>query len=33
MEDRLIVVDGYNVILRSATLKPGDGRTLRDSRE
>lgn len=32
--DRLIVVDGYNVILRSPALKPGEGgRTLRESRE
>src|SRR5436190_6018047 len=32
-EDRLILVDGYNLILRSPTLKPGPGRTLRESRE
>ncbi len=30
---RLIVVDGYNLILRTPQLKPGEGRTLRDSRE
>ncbi len=31
---RLVVVDGYNVILRSAELRPGEGgRTLRESRE
>ncbi len=32
-EDRLILVDGYNLILRSPSLKPGAGRTLRQSRE
>jgi predicted RNA-binding protein with PIN domain len=31
--DRLIIVDGYNVILRTPQLKPGEGRTLRESRE
>jgi predicted RNA-binding protein with PIN domain len=31
--DRLIVVDGYNLILRSPQLKPGPDRTLRESRE
>ncbi len=32
--NRLIVIDGYNVILRSPALKPGEGgRTLRESRE
>jgi predicted RNA-binding protein with PIN domain len=31
--DRLIVVDGYNLILRAPTLKPGPDRTLRESRE
>ncbi len=30
---RLILVDGYNVILRSPELRPGEGRTLRESRE
>jgi predicted RNA-binding protein with PIN domain len=33
MESRLIIVDGYNIILRSPRLKPGAGRTLRESRE
>jgi predicted RNA-binding protein with PIN domain len=32
-EQRLIVVDGYNLILRSPVLKPGKDRTLRESRE
>jgi predicted RNA-binding protein with PIN domain len=32
-EDRLILVDGYNLILRSPQLKPGPGRTLRESRD
>ena len=32
-EERLILVDGYNVILRSPSLKPGPERTLRESRE
>ena len=31
--DRLIIIDGYNVILRTPQLKPGEGRTLRESRE
>jgi len=31
-ETRLIVVDGYNLILRSPRLRPGPNRTLRDSR-
>jgi predicted RNA-binding protein with PIN domain len=31
--ERLIIVDGYNVILRSPRLKPGGERTLRESRE
>jgi predicted RNA-binding protein with PIN domain len=30
---RLIVVDGYNLILRSPALRPEGGRTLRESRE
>lgn len=30
---RLIIVDGYNLILRSPDLKPGPERTLRESRE
>ncbi len=33
MEPRLILVDGYNVILRSPRLRPGPGRTLRESRD
>jgi predicted RNA-binding protein with PIN domain len=32
-ESRLILVDGYNLILRSPTLKPGADRTLRESRD
>jgi predicted RNA-binding protein with PIN domain len=31
--DRLIVVDGYNLVLRSPHLKPGPDRTLREARE
>ncbi len=30
--DHLIVIDGYNLILRSAELKPGPDRTLAESR-
>ena len=30
---RLILVDGYNLILRSPILKPGPDRTLRESRD
>ena len=33
MADRLIIVDGYNVIHRSAALRPGPERTLRQARE
>ena len=33
MEERLTIVDGYNIILRSPRLKPGEGRTLRESRD
>ena len=33
MSDRLIVVDGYNLILRTPALRPGAPRTLRQSRE
>ena len=33
MGDRLIIVDGYNVIHRSAALRPGAERTLRQARE
>lgn len=32
-ETRLILVDGYNLILRSPALKPGPDRTLRESRQ
>jgi len=32
-ESRLILVDGYNLILRSPVLKPGPERTLRESRQ
>ncbi|MEO5618284.1 MAG: NYN domain-containing protein [Candidatus Eisenbacteria bacterium] len=32
MSDRLIIVDGYNLILRTPTLKPGSTRTLAESR-
>lgn len=32
-EERLILVDGYNLILRTPSLKPGPDRTLRQSRE
>jgi len=30
---RLVVVDGYNLILRSPALRPGPARTLREARE
>ena len=33
MSERLIVVDGYNLILRTPQLKPDGTRTLRQSRE
>jgi len=33
MEPRLVIVDGYNVILRSPRLRPGPTRTLREARE
>ena len=33
MEPRLVIVDGYNLILRSSRLKPGPTRTLRESRD
>ncbi len=32
-ESRLIVVDGYNLVLRSPALKPGPDRTLREGRD
>ena len=31
-QPRLVILDGYNIILRSARLKPGPTRTLRESR-
>ena len=33
MSDRLIILDGYNVILREPRLRPGPDRTLRESRD
>jgi predicted RNA-binding protein with PIN domain len=33
MSDRLIIIDGYNLIHRTPQLRPGEGRTLRESRE
>lgn len=33
MPDRLIVLDGYNIVHRSPQLKPGPGRSLREARE
>jgi predicted RNA-binding protein with PIN domain len=33
MEERLVILDGYNIILRSPRLRPGEGRTLRESRD
>ena len=33
MSQRLIIIDGYNLILRSPELKPGAGRTLREARD
>jgi predicted RNA-binding protein with PIN domain len=33
MSERLIIVDGYNVIHRSPLLRPGPERTLREARE
>jgi predicted RNA-binding protein with PIN domain len=32
-ETRLTLVDGYNLVLRSPSLKPGPDRTLREARE
>ncbi len=32
MESRLVIVDGYNLILRSPRLRPGPGRSLEESR-
>lgn len=33
MPDHLILIDGYNLILRSKELRPGPERTLRESRD
>jgi predicted RNA-binding protein with PIN domain len=33
MSDRLIILDGYNLILRTPQLRPGPDRTLRESRD
>jgi len=33
VSDRLIIVDGYNLILRTPDLKPAGGRTLAESRQ
>ena len=33
MSDRLIVIDGYNLVHRSPQLRPGPDRTLREARE
>ena len=33
METRLVIVDGYNLIHRTPSLKPGPERTLREARE
>jgi predicted RNA-binding protein with PIN domain len=33
MDDRLVIIDGYNVVHRTPQLRPGEGRTLRESRE
>ncbi len=33
MDARLVILDGYNIILRSPRLRPGPNRTLRDSRD
>lgn len=33
MSERLVVLDGYNIVHRSPQLKPGPGRTLREARE
>jgi len=32
LSDRLVIVDGYNLILRTPALKPGPGRTLAEAR-
>lgn len=33
MDARFVILDGYNIILRSPRLKPGPNRTLRESRD
>lgn len=33
MSERLVVLDGYNIVHRAPQLKPGPGRSLRESRE
>lgn len=33
MNPRLVIVDGYNAILRTPRLRPGPGRTMRESRD
>ncbi len=33
MSERLVIVDGYNLILRSPRLRPGPNRTLQESRD
>src|SRR5262245_44218403 len=33
MTERLIVIDGYNLIHRTPALKPGPGRTLEEARD
>jgi len=33
MSERLVVLDGYNIVHRSPQLKPGAGRSLREARE
>ena len=33
MSDRLIILDGYNLVMRTPQLQPGPDRTLRESRE
>lgn len=33
MSDHLIVIDGYNLILRAPALRPGPGRTLQGARD
>jgi predicted RNA-binding protein with PIN domain len=33
VSEHLVLIDGYNLILRSPLLRPGPGRTLRESRD